>query len=89
LQLEQQTHQLGMKFGIIYIGGSADLTDAEWAAKTIARFYVYQGDSGGRPDYVLFQSWEPHPQYFLPESNPFTFTGVLDTYVDATSPHAE
>ena len=89
LQLEQQTHQLGMKFGIIYIGGSADLTDAEWAAKTIARFYVYQGDSGGRPDYVLFQSWEPHPQYFLPESNPLTFTGVLDTYVDATSPHAE
>ena len=84
LQLEQQTHQLGMKFGIIYIGGSADLTDAEWAAKTIARFYVYQGDSGGQPDYVLFQSWEPHPQYFLPETNPFSFTGVLDAYIDAT-----
>ena len=88
-QLEQQTHQLDMKFGIIYIGDPADLTDAEWAAKTIARFYSYQGDSGGKPDYVLFQSWEPHPQYFLPESNPFTFTGVLDTYIDATSPHTD
>jgi hypothetical protein len=86
-QLEQQTHQLGMKFGIIYIGDPSDLTDAEWAAKTIARFYIYQGDSGGQPDYVLFQSWEPHPQYFLPESNPFTFTGVLDSYIDATSPN--
>jgi len=88
-QLEQQTHQLDMKFGIIYIGDPADLTDAEWAAKTIARFYSYQGDSGGKTDYVLFQSWEPHPQYFLPESNPFTFTGVLDTYIDATSPHTD
>lgn len=88
-QLEQQTHQLGMKFGIIYIGDPADLTDAEWAAKTIARFYTYQGDSGGKPDYVLFQSWEPHPQAFLPETNPFTFTGVLDAYIDATSPHIE
>jgi len=84
LQLEQQTHQFGMRFGIIYIGDQADLTDAEWAAKTIARFYVYQGDSGGQPDYVLFQSWEPHPQYFLPETNPFSFTGVLDAYIDAT-----
>jgi hypothetical protein len=89
LQLEQQTHQFGMKFGIIYIGDPTDLTDAEWAAKTITRFYTYQGDSGGKPDYVLFQSWEPHPQYFLPESNPFTFTGVLDAYIDATSPQVD
>jgi len=89
LQLEQETHQLGMKFGIIYIGDPADLTDAEWAAKTISRFYIFQGDSGGQPDYVLFQSWEPHPQHFLPESDPFTFTGVLDTYIAATSPRVE
>jgi hypothetical protein len=88
-QLEQQTHQFGMRFGIIYIGDQADLTDAEWAAKTISRFYIYQGDSGGKPDYVLFQSWEPHPQYFLPEGNPFTFTGVIDAYIDATSPHGD
>jgi len=85
LQLEQQTHQLGMKFGIIYIGDPPDLTDAEWAAKTIARFYTYQGDFGGAPDYVLFQSWEQHPYEFLPESQPFTFTGVLATYLDATT----
>ncbi len=85
LQLEQQTHHAGMQFGIIYIGDPADLTDAEWAAKTMTRFYMYQGDHGGKPDYVLFQSWEQHPQFLLPETNPFTFTGVLDSYIEATS----
>jgi len=85
LAIEQQTHQLGMKFGIIYIGDPTDLTDAEWAAKTIERFYTYQGDSGGKPDFVLFQSWEQHPYVFLPETNPFTFTGVLDSYIAATT----
>jgi hypothetical protein len=85
LKLEEQTHLLDMKFGIIYIGDPPDLTDAEWAAKTTARFYTYQGDFRGKPDYVLFQSWEQRPHFMLPETNPFTFTGVLDSYIEATS----
>jgi hypothetical protein len=83
-QLEDATHQNGMRFGIIYIGDYPDASDEEWATKTVARFQLYQGSAGGQPDYVLFQSWMPHPQFCLPETDPFTFTGVLDAYIDAT-----
>jgi hypothetical protein len=83
--LEVATHQAGMQFGIIYIGDQLDTSDAEWSGKVIARFQAYQGANGGQPDYVLFQSWEPHPQLCLPESDPTTFTGAMKTYIDATS----
>lgn len=83
--MENQTHQSGMKFGIIYIGDMNDTSDAEWSGKAVARFENYQGVNGGQPDYVLFQSWEPYPQSCLPETDATTFTGVLDAYIDATS----
>jgi hypothetical protein len=83
-QLEEIIHQQGMRFGIIYIGDQTDGWDVEWASKALSRFYEYQGTTGGRPDYVLFQSWEPSPAHCLPESNPFTLTGVIDTYLNAT-----
>jgi len=82
--LETSTHQQGIPFGMIYIGDPDDVSDAEWAAKAVARFRIYQGAAGGQPDIVLFQSWEVHPRFCLPESNPTTFTGVLDTYIDFT-----
>lgn len=84
--LETQSRQQGLKFGIIYLGDMDDTTDQEWTSKASARFQLYQGQSGGNPDYVLFQSWEPHPQHCLPETDPTTFTGLLKTYVDATTP---
>jgi hypothetical protein len=46
--------------------------------------------TGGDPDFVLFQSWQPHPRYRLPETDQTTLTGVVKTYVDSTarsSPH--
>jgi hypothetical protein len=81
--LEHGTRQSGMPFGIIYIGDEQDASDAEWAGKTVERFKIYEEQHGGRPDYVLFQSWEPHPKRCLPESDPTTFTGVIDAYINA------
>ncbi len=84
--LEIATHQRGLKFGIIYIGDEFDTSDAQWAGKVVARFQAYQGSNNdGEPDYVLFQSWEPHPQLCLPESDPTTFTGAIAAYVKATT----
>ena len=82
-QLEDQTHHRGMNFGIIYIGDITDTSDNEWAGKVVSRFQTYQLQGAGHPDYVLFQSWEPHPTLCLPETNPITFTGVIDAYLDA------
>jgi hypothetical protein len=83
-ELENQSRRREMRFGIIYIGDQSDVSDAEWAAKVIVRFYTYQGLNGGQPDYVLFQSWLPHPQFCLPETDPLAFSGLLDAYIDAT-----
>lgn len=84
--LEGSTRQRNMHFGIIYIGDQQDSSDAVWASKAVARFEMYQGQAGGSPDYVLFQSWEPYPALCLPETDPTTFTGVLDAYIKATAP---
>ena len=81
--LEAGTRQGGMPFGIIYTGDEQDASDAEWAGKAVERFKIYEEEHGGRPDYVLFQSWEPHPKRCLPESDPTTFTGVIDAYINA------
>jgi hypothetical protein len=83
--LELQSRQSNIAFGIIYIGDMTDTSDQQWTSKAASRFQLYQGSAGGQPDYVLFQSWEPHPQHALPESDPTTFTGLLDTYIKATT----
>jgi hypothetical protein len=83
--LEDAARLRGMPFGIIYIGDFQDTSDGEWAAKAVDRFKVYERENGGRPDYVLFQSWEAHPWFCLPESDPSTFTGVIDAYIRATT----
>jgi hypothetical protein len=71
-----------MQFGMLYIGDITDVSDAEWTAKVVARFHIYEGENGGRPSYALFQSWEPHPVSCLPETDPTTFTSVIDAYID-------
>jgi len=53
----------------------------------VARFEEYQQQDQGRPDYVLFQSWQPRPTLCLPETDPTTFTGVIDTYITAMTAH--
>lgn len=85
--LETGSRERGIKFGIIYIGDRTDTSDAEWTDKVVARFREYQGADGGRPDYVVFQSWEPQPKLTLPETDPTTFTGVINAYITATAVH--
>ena len=84
-QLETSTRSRGIRFGIIYTGDQQDDSNAEWTSQVVARFEEYQHRAGGQPDYVLFQSWQPRPTLGLPETDPATFTGVIDTYVTATA----
>jgi hypothetical protein len=77
-------HQRGIRFGIIYIGDPQDISDAEWTSQVVADFEEYQQQDGGRPDYVLFQSWQSRPRRSLPETDPTSFTGLIDTYETAT-----
>jgi len=84
-QLETATVRRGIRFGIIYTGDPQDTSDAEWTSQVVARFEEYQRQAGGRPDYVLFQSWQPRPALCLPETDPATFTGVINSYITATA----
>lgn len=81
-EVAQGSRQRGIRFGMLYTGDLYDSTDQEWTAKAVTRFHTYEGANGGRPDYALFQSWEPHPTICLPETDHTAFTGVLDAYVD-------
>jgi hypothetical protein len=81
--MESATHARGIRYGIIYSGDPTDTSDAQWTGKAIARFQGYEGSNGGHPDYALFQSWNQHPWHCLPETDPTTFTGVLDAYIAA------
>jgi hypothetical protein len=84
-QLATTTRRRGIRFGIIYTGDQQDDSNTEWTSQVVARFEEYQRQAGGQPDYVLFQSWQPRPTLCLPESDPATFTGVIDTYITATA----
>ncbi len=71
----------GVAVGMIYNGGAAT-TDAQWVAIAGQRVLADERASGGAPDHVLFQSWMDKPDHVLPESDPATFTGLVDRYFD-------
>lgn len=79
-ELENFSHDLGISFGIIYLGNYDDTSDGEWVGHGEERMVTYEIQTGGRPDHVIFQSWEDHPDYLLPESDPTTFTHLIDRY---------
>jgi hypothetical protein len=83
VQMQTTMRARGETFGIIFIGDPTDTSDATWSSKTIGRAQTFATTSGSAPDFVFFQSWDPYPQYCLPESDATTFTGVVKAYVDA------
>jgi hypothetical protein len=78
--LEAAARARGIEFGIFYLGDPGDATDAEWLNKAFERARVYELIAGGKPDHVQFESWHDRPDYLLPETNPDTFTALLDRY---------
>jgi len=79
-ELETFARQRGIEFGIIYTGDHSDLSDGEWVAHAEERMVTYEAKTGGRPDHVIFQSWQDHPDHCLPETDPTTFTYLINRY---------
>lgn len=79
-QIEDAARARGVEFGIFYFGDPGDASDAQWVGKAFERARVYELIAGGRPDHVVFQSWHDRPDYVLPETDPETFTGLIDLY---------
>jgi hypothetical protein len=66
--------------GQIYIGSGSAASDAEWVASTEQRWAEYETHGSPMPGQVIFQSWVPYPKHVLPETDPTTFTGLIDRY---------
>jgi hypothetical protein len=64
--------------GQIYIGDGT--TDAGWVAQAEQWMTDYEIHGNPVPDQVIFQSWDPLPDHVLPESDPASFTYLIDRY---------
>jgi len=85
LAIEKHGDELGIPTGIIYIGNFQDKTDEAWTSIAGERVKRYELQSSGKPDHVIFQSWNDKPDHVLPEDTPFTFTNFIRTYFEDRS----
>jgi hypothetical protein len=72
----------GVPVGIIYTGNFQDASDEAWLSIAGERVLRYEDQTGGRPEHVLFQSWNDKPDRALPDDEPYTFTGFVRSYFD-------
>ena len=80
--IEGDARSRGVRFGVIYNGGFVD-SDDKWANLSMQRAAIYEEQFGGQLDDVVFGSWMDHPDRALPDSDPTTFTGLIDRYFGA------
>jgi len=82
LAIEAFGRQRGIPVGMIYTGNFLDLNDQAWISICGERIKRYEIENGGNPAHVIFQSWNDKPDRSLPESDPFTFTGLVRQYFE-------
>jgi hypothetical protein len=78
--MEEFCRQRGIDFGIYYVGNWSDESDEAWLGNAGERVKKYELKYGGKPDHVIFQSWNDHPDYSLPETKENTFTQFVNLY---------
>ncbi|HKW99611.1 MAG TPA: hypothetical protein VJN43_17860 [Bryobacteraceae bacterium] len=78
--LSKYAGQRGIPFGIIYNGLGTESADADWVNHAERHFVDNETHGGAPPDHVIFQSWNPYPKHLLPETDPTTFTHLINRY---------
>jgi hypothetical protein len=79
-EIEAYLHSQGIEFGLFYRGEWNDSSDEEWLQTAEERIVEYEVKNGGQPEHVVFQSWHPHPEHLLPETDPGAFTYLINRY---------
>lgn len=79
-QIEDFGRAQGIPIGIIYNGNWGDPSDEIWLSISGERVKSYELDLGASPAHVLFQSWNDHPDFVLPESEALTYTNFIAQY---------
>ncbi len=85
IELEKFADDRGVEFGLYYLGDGADPSDETWLTHAGERVKTYELMAGGRPDHAVFESWHDHPDWSLPETEPYTFTWFINAYVENKS----
>lgn len=71
----------GIPVGVIYNGGGAT-SNEQWVHLAGQHALDHEDRDGGQPDHVIFQSWNAKPDRVLPETNPDSFTALVNRYFD-------
>jgi hypothetical protein len=79
--VEAAGSERGVPVGMLYNGGGAP-TDEQWLQLAGQHALDHEDRDGGRPDHVVFQSWNDHPDRVLPETDADTFTALVNRYFD-------
>lgn len=66
--------------GVIYNGTDSDTTDLGWVSNAQKHYESVEVQLGLIPEHAIFQSWNRNPRHLLPESDPTTFTHLINTY---------
>jgi hypothetical protein len=69
LSLERYARVKGVGFNLVVNSETGYLSAEAFAKDTLQYLDAYLAD-GGRPDHFVVQSWYPHPEQLLPESEP-------------------
>ncbi|MEZ4481913.1 MAG: PKD domain-containing protein [Dehalococcoidia bacterium] len=80
LQVEQLTGAALIPFGIIYNGLHTDPSSGAWIANALAHAAQYEGQVGGSPQHVDFQSWHRYPNQLFPDTDPNAMTSIVSQY---------
>ena len=82
LSVEQFGRERRVPVGLIYTGNFTDADDEAWLSIAGERIKRYELEAGGNPQQVLFQSWHDKPDHLLPDTEPYTFTGLIRAYFE-------
>lgn len=80
--LTQMLKKRNIPIGHIYNGGGGT-SDASWIALAEQHMADFETHAALTPDEAIFQSWMPYPKHLLPETDPTSFTYLLDQYFRA------
>jgi hypothetical protein len=70
-------HQAGIRLGVIFNGDNDAASDQQWTDSAIERFRTVMADPTIAPDDAIFQSWALRPTKMIPDTDPYSMTGML------------
>jgi len=69
----------GVAVQVIYNGSGSATSDGNWTGEAVTHFQAFEAIA--KPDGARFTSWNPHPSHMLPDSDPTTLTGLVNSYI--------